>query len=257
MSAATTTPAKKGRRFFWIFSGIAIVLILLIPLLVLGWLGLVPGLSGLLGADHPKDLGVQYSASDVQNYQSKFGITFAQRSAAPDDPSRPGKKRLFADPKPVDTTFTQEELSAALNSADLAWLPLRAIQIKLSNHTAEVSGLLSTGRIPKFLKIAAGLGFKEGDLAQVAAYAEKLADDVPVYIKAGGAVENSELNLRIEELGIGRFTVSPDVIAKAVPDGIHKTIKSSDHFAIHSATPREGSLAFSGILPTTIYLRKD
>lgn len=257
MSDLETAAAGKRRRSFWIIGGSVVAAILLVPLLVLGWLGFVPGLSSLLGANQPKDLGVQYEPDDMQSYQAKLPITFAERSAAPDNPARPGKKQLFANPRPVAATFTQEELSAALNSADLPWLPLKDIQIRLSDHTAELSASLNTSRIPEFLQMAAGLGYSEADLARVAGYAEKLADDVPIYIKADGAVENSRLDLELKAIVIGRLSVSPDVVGKIAPGGIHKTIRSSESFAIEKAMPENGTLAFTGVLPTTIFMKKN
>ena len=253
MSGVETVATGKGHPCFWILG--SLVVVVLIPILALGWLGLVPGVSAMLGANQPRDLGVQYTPSDVTSVERKSGIKFEDVAEAPDHPARPGRKKIFADPKSLDTNFTQEELSAALNSASLSWLPLTDVQIKLSEHAIEMSGLLSSEAIPGFLKIAADLGLMESDFVRVAGYAEKLADNVPVYIKASGGVENSELHLDVQQFSMGRFNVSPDVLAKITPVGIHKTINSSDSFAIQTATLRNGSLAFTGTLPTTIYAK--
>jgi len=49
----------KSLIFFLFF------LILIIPLFVFAYLGLVPGLSHLLGADKPTDLGITYTQLDL------------------------------------------------------------------------------------------------------------------------------------------------------------------------------------------------
>lgn len=255
MSAGEPVVNRGGRRLIWILGGIAVVV--LIPVLILAWLGFVPGVSSLLGSNQPKDLGVQYTPSDEQNVESKSGIRFEDISAAPDHPTKPGKKLIFADPKPIAARFSQEELSALLNSASLAWLPLKEVQVKLSDRTVEISGLLSSERLPGFLKMAASLGLKESDLARIGGYAEKLADQVPVYIKAEGGVEKSELHLDLQQFAVGRLNVPSDVLAKIAPGGVHKTLRGSDQFAIQTATPREGALDFTGTLPTTIYSKTD
>lgn len=252
---ARTDGQPSHRGLLWVLIGI-VAAIVTVPLLVLGWLGLVPGLSSVMGANEAKDLGVQYSTVDIQSYHSKSGIKFEAPEAAPDHPTKPGKKKVFDHPKKVETRFTQEELSAALNGASLAWLPLKDIQLRLSDRTIEISGVLSNERVPELLRQAVRMGYSEADLAKVAAYAEKLPGDVPVYLRAAGGVQNAQLDLELQEVAIGRFALPADVLAKIAPNGIHTAIKGSDQFAVDSALPQDGSLAFSGILPTTIYLKQ-
>lgn len=255
--APAQSVATGGSRWLlWALIGI-IVLFFGIPLLVLGWLGFVPGLSALLGADEPKHLGVQYSAADVQSFQAKSGITFRDAVPAPESPAVPEKKSLVANPQRVETSFTQEELSAALNGASLPWLPLKDVQVKLSDRMIELSGLFSTDRIPDLTRLASGSGYSASDIARIVGYAEKLGADVPVYVKASGAVEQAQLNLQLQKVTVGRFNVPPDVVARLAPNGIHKVIKGSDSFAIEQATPKEGTLSFTGILPATIDPNKD
>lgn len=255
MSGGEIVVKSSGRRFFWILGGIAVVV--MIPVLGLAWLGFVPGVSAMLGANQPKDLGIQYTPSDVANIESKSGIRFEENASAPEHPTKPGEKTLFSDPKPLATSFSQEELSAIINSASLAWLPLKDVQIKLNDGSFEMSGLLSSDRIPGFLKMAASLGLKESDLARVASYAEKLSGEVPVYLKAGGGVTNSQLDLELQQFSVGRLSMPSDVLARIMPGGVHKTIKGNDRFAIQTAMPRNGSLDFTGTLPTTIYSGKN
>jgi hypothetical protein len=254
MSGVEKVATGRRRRSFWIFGGFVVVV--LVAVLALGWLGFVPGVSAMLGANQPQDLGVQYTRSDLTSIERKSGIRFEDVADAPDHPARPGKRTAFADPKSIDGSFTQEELSAALNSASIPWLPLKDVQVKLSDHVIEISGLLKGEGIRNLLKLAAELDLSESHLADVAGYTEALADNVPVYIKAGGGVENSKLHLDLQQFRMGRFNVSADLLAKIAPGGIRKTIKRSDSFAIQTATPRDGSLDFTGTLPTTIYAER-
>lgn len=249
--------ARRATRWglLWILIGI-LAAIVIVPVLVLGWLGLVPGVSEVMGAREAKDLGVQHSPIDIRHYQSKSGIKFETAERAPEHPKKPGKKKSFDDPKRIEARFTQEELSATLNSASLAWLPVKDIQIRLSDGTIEVSGLLSGEQMSELLRQAARRGVSESDLAWVAAYVERLGGDVPVYVRATGGVQNSQLDLDLQEVAIGRFVLPAEILGRIAPDGIHKTIRASDDFAIDSAVPEDGALVFSGILPTMIYLQQ-
>jgi hypothetical protein len=263
MSGVRTIGRRKEQGAFWILG--SLVIVLLIAVLALGWLGLVPGLSAMLGANQPKDLGVQYTPSDLASIERKAGIKFEDTGDAPDHPAAlaapatttvpepPVSQPVSAESKSLETSFTQEELSAALNSASFSWLPLKDVQIRLSDHVIEISGLLNREGVSEFLAIAGRANLTESSLARVAGYAERLVDNVPIYVKARGGVDNSDLDLELQQLSLGRFNFPPDVLAKIAPSGIHKTIKSRDNFAIQTATPRDGSLAFTGTLPSTIY----
>lgn len=246
-------PQPNHRGLVWMLTGI-LAAIVIIPVLVLGWLGLVPGVSDLMGARQARDLGVQYSTVDVQSYETKSGARFEDPAAAPEQPARPGRKKVFDQPRRVETRFTQEELSAMLNSAALKWLPLKDVQVRLKEQTMEVSGLLGKERVPELLNQASRLGYTESDLARVAAYAEKIPGDIPLYVKVAGAVKDSQLDLQLQAVEIGRFALPADLVTKIAPNGIRSTIKSSETFAVETATPRDGGLDFTGTLPTRIYL---
>ncbi len=254
-SAQAATP-KSSRWLLWVLVSV-IVLLVGIPVLVLGWLGFVPGVSALLGADEPRQLGVQYTPADMQSFENKSGIRFEEATATPAHPQTPETNHAFGSPQRVETTFTQEELSAAINGTALPWLPLKEVQVKLSDRTIELSGLLSADRIPELARLAAGSGYSASDLARVVGYAEKLGPNVPVYIKASGAVEHAQLDLELRAISVGRFNVPPDAVARIAPNGIHRPVKARDNFAVEQATPEEGSLSFTGILPSTIHLKKN
>ncbi|MCR4401145.1 MAG: hypothetical protein NUV35_09835, partial [Syntrophomonadaceae bacterium] len=53
----------------------------------LGYVGLVPGVAGLLGSDRPRDLGVRYTAADLASGNAKTGTktTALPAGAAPQD----------------------------------------------------------------------------------------------------------------------------------------------------------------------------
>ncbi len=48
----------------------------IIAALILGYFGFVPGLSDVMGANTPRDLGVKATASSLSSAKSKLGVTF-------------------------------------------------------------------------------------------------------------------------------------------------------------------------------------
>jgi hypothetical protein len=247
---------KKRHGLLWALVAV-VVLIILIPLLVLGWLGFVPGLSAMMGASTPRDLGIQYTPADSRSYRKKLGVNFEAVDDEPAHPEKPETRQVFTNPQQFETSFSQEELSAAINDSASGWLPLKDIQIKLGDRMIEISGLLRTDRIPEFLRRAGRLNLHEVYLQRAADFAAKLADSVPVYIKAAGAIEHSQLDLELQTVEVGRFSIPSDVLAKISAKGLHKTIKARETLAVQTAIPQEGSLSFVGILPTTLRHEKD
>ncbi len=142
---------------------LVIAFVILVPVFIAGWLGFVPVLSTLLGATKPRDLGIRYTDYDFSSYQQKTKINFVDFANAPDNPNKPGKKTVFADPKVVENLqLTQEELTAAVNSTGWLWMPVKNAQIRLTDNTVEVSGNLNMKYIDEFINFC-----KEGPTAAV------------------------------------------------------------------------------------------
>ncbi|PKH44539.1 hypothetical protein CVH13_01850, partial [Dehalococcoides mccartyi] len=59
-----------------------IVLLLVAAVLVMGYLGIMPGVSSLMGSDKPRDLGITATSQDYQTMVTKSGVTV---SALPSD----------------------------------------------------------------------------------------------------------------------------------------------------------------------------
>jgi len=250
------------QRVLWVLAGVIAAGVIIIAL-TLAWSGLAPGLSALVGADRPRDLGAQHSPTDREHFLSKSGIRFEPEvppsdRPVPVQPSAPAHETDGLDePRWIDTSFTQEELSAVLNQDAPGWLPLRDMQLRLSDDTVEVSGLLETHKVPGLLKKLRREGTSEADLARISDYVDILPSLVPVYVKVSGAVRGSQLDVALQEVEVGRLRLPVDMLAERMPTNIRETIRRTDHFAIESAIPQDGSIAFSGILPPTILLERD
>lgn len=254
----TTQSGKILQRVAWALGGVIVAGGIGVAL-ILAWSGLAPGLSALVGADRPRDLGVQYSSVDRQQYLSKSGERFEPNgpSSAPERSVPVPETQNRDETRWIETSFTQEELSAALNQDAPEWLPLRDMQLRLGDETVEVSGLLETRKIPLLLQRLRRRGTDDSDLARIAEYVDKLPTLVPVYVKATGAVRDAQLDLALQEIEVGRLPLPLETLAEGVPTTVRETVKRTDHFAIDSAIPQDGSLVFRGILPRTIPLQED
>jgi len=107
-----------------------IVLLVVGAVLVLGYLGFVPGLSSVFGSDKPRDLGVTYTAQDKASFDQKIGGTFQTMT----EPASDGKTLVFTDKKTaVNKSFTQEELTARLAAAEWKYMPLSSPQLRIKD----------------------------------------------------------------------------------------------------------------------------
>jgi hypothetical protein len=253
----TEAPRTKKRRIWpWIVSLIALVI--LIPILVLGFLGFVPGLSGVLGANKPKDLGVKWTAADFASYQEKTSLVLADFANAPANPNKPGKKIVFANPKQMDVNLTQEEITATINSVGWLWMPIKNAQVRLGNGTLEVSGNINAKYITNFVNFIGGVGYSQADVDKAAGWARFLAEPA-IYIKANASVTKNVASTNVTEAKIGRFSIPTSSANKVLTSGLANISSNatSSGFSADSVTFKDGQMHFTGVTTTKIYVKKN
>lgn len=261
-----TTAEKPARGTLWWVS-VFIALLLLPWLLLFGWMGLMPIFSVLMGAAEPENLGVQYSAVDLQRVEAKTGMVFSPAPPAiplPPTSSAPVTGRsappagtdatapTLPTAKHLDLTLTQEELSAILNKMGAGWLPLRNVQVRLGAGSAEVSGRLDASRIGDFLKSVGVRAEKVEKFQQAAGWALAMGDDVPVYARATGGVQDSFLNVQIDSLRLGNLEIPQAQLEQWTKGGVHSPVKGNERFSIQQLTLQNGGMKFVGTLPPNL-----
>lgn len=251
----TKPKTPKKRHLFFKIVVLPLTVLVLVIVLVAGWFGFVPGVSDVMGARSPKDLGVKWSVADYESYKLKTGTTFQDFKNAPDNPSKPGKKTVFADPKTVsDLSLTQEQITAAINSIDWSWMPASDVQVRLSNNTVEVSGKLQLEHVEQFVNFIGGVGYSSEDVSRAANLGRRLVSGGAFYAKGTSSVTDNVLTLDLQEITIGRYAVPIGIAQKVIYTGGSNGINKADNLDIKSATVGNGSLNVTGTYPTTIYV---
>lgn len=246
-------PKTKHKKWPWVVGIFAIII--LIPVCVLGYFGFVPGVSNVMGANKSKDLGVRYTAQDFAVYQNITGATFLNFANAPANPNKPGKKIVFANPKPVDVILTDTQITAAINSTGWSWMPITNTQVKFIEGGLEVSGNLQLTHIKEFVGFVGGVGYSNADIDTGVAWAGKFINNAPVYIKANASIENDVVNLQITNATIGRFNVPVDQSQKVLQTGTTNVVNNTPNLQVTSATFSDGAVHFVGTIPTTVYVK--
>jgi hypothetical protein len=254
-NSETQKPKTKKKHKLLVISLILVSIFILLPLLIAGWFGFIPGVSNIMGARDPKDLGVVWTEADYQSYLEKTNASFIDISNAPINPNNPDKKIIFTDPKTVENqTFTQEEITAAINSVGWAWMPISNAQVKFTDNTVEISGNLELDNIEKFIGFIGGVGYENQAVNTAADWGRRFVNGAPIYFKADASVSNNSLNLSLQEASIGRFSVPMDIADKVLYTGSTNSINNAQNFSVDSAKFIDGSLSFSGTYPQTVYV---
>jgi hypothetical protein len=85
----------------------------------------------------PKDLGVRYTMADLNRISEKTGIAIDTAYGK----SNEGTAMFYEGEKAVDVVLTQAEVSAYLNYLNSPRVPVKDVQVKLTENKAEVSAM--------------------------------------------------------------------------------------------------------------------
>ncbi len=212
-----------------------LLILILIPVGVLTYLGLVPSLSPYV--TKPIDFGIKTDKSLVSAFESKYG-----------EQNATGKVKL-------DVNLTSEEITsifAVWEDRDV-YFPLKNVQVRFNaDGTGEASGYLKIGTA---ISLAKNLGYSDQDIEKGKEYIKYVSGDLPFYVKGTGGMTSNQLSINPSTFRIGRVTV-PDSItspaAKAVGDMIQRRIKQIGGADIQSANFKSGSFHLLGTVPATI-----
>jgi hypothetical protein len=231
-------------------------LILVIPILIFGYFGLVPGLSNIMGASKVRNLGVTYTDQDYANYLAKTQTKMLDFADAPNNPDKPGKKVVFANPVSADNMkVSQQEITSAINKSGWLWMPIKNAQVRFSEGAVEISGNLNLDYITQFIGFIGGVGYQSSDIDTAVSWAKKFVNNAPIYIKANGSVTNNQLQLNVQEVQVGRFTAPADIAQTVLATGTQSAINNTPGLDAQSAVLKDGSIIFTGSHPTTIYVK--
>ncbi|MFH1244604.1 MAG: hypothetical protein V1487_03505 [bacterium] len=212
-----------------------ILILILIPVGVLAYFGLVPGLSPLV--TKPVDLGVKADPSLVTAFETKYAVPAGASTAK------------------LDVSLS----SAEITSVFAVWqqrdklFPLRDVQIKFNpDGTGEASGYL---KISSAISLAQNLGYSDSDIEKGKEYIQYISGDLPFYVKGAGGMLNNQLNIDPSTFRLGNVTVPATLTTpatKVVGDMITRRLQQIGGANIEEASFKTGSFKLKGTVPSTI-----
>jgi len=217
----------------------------LLVVLVLGYLGFMPGVSALFGSSTPKDLGVTYTAQDFASAHAKMGSMMQESTATSIKDSI-----KYSGSKQVSASFTNEELTATANSGKWKYRPVKDVQIKVSpNGTVEVSGKIIKDNIDKVAQV---YGYTDEDIKKGEDIIGFIPGNPTFYAKGKATVTNNQVNMDIEELQIGRIDAKNIISESDAQSIINSGISQVPGLNVKSLTFSDGKMNFDGTVPASI-----
>jgi hypothetical protein len=225
--------------------------LIFVALIILSILGLVPGLSNLIGAG-PKDLGIRITVEDSKAAMAKDGTEIVALPKNTD----PKKDFILEGKRDVTLTFDSKELTAHSNNRPWINYPVKNVQIKIyPDGTIESSAILI---ISKALPYAMGLGYSESQIKDAMQKYKIPPFEVPIYIKGKGSVTNDRVSVNAQNVQIGIIPIPNNIVAQANTEAesvLNDIIqKHSSAFHAESVTFSDGKMNFVGQLPQKEYV---
>jgi len=246
---------NKVTKILLIIVGVILVIALILGAIA-AYFGVIPGLSGLFGANKPRDLGVRYSQADFTSYLTKTNTQIFDYSAAPVPPTRPTDTIIYTDPEPKNVTISDAEMSARVSYSKWENLPLKNVQIKAGDGTVEISGTVITSRLKSFAQIAVADQYSSSDIDAALGWLGLAGDNPAVYLKTKAIVKNNVVDIQVQSAQLNRLSLPIGLTNDAVTATTKSILGKVTGLSIDSAVFSTTGLHFEGIAPTKDYVKQ-
>ncbi len=224
--------------------GLLIVGIVLLVVLFFFMPKSMPDVTGLLGLNKARDLGVKYSYADLQAGREITQVGFE------DLPDTSKASIEFSGEKDISGEFSSEMITAMINGATYKYYPLTNTQVKIyPGGLIETSGNID---IAKLTKWAADLNADPQVIGQIDKYIGGIAANPSFYLKGTMSVTNNNIDLNVSEAQISVVKVDKQTIDQyqgQVADFVEERIANVPGMEIKSADFSSGKLVFDASYP--------
>lgn len=221
-------------------------IIILIPIIVLGYLGVMPGISSAFGTNKPKNLGVNYSQQDLDSGNQKTQVEIASLPQS----NSISESLIYQGQHQVEMTLSSQEITAMANNSKWKYNPLSQVQVKINNDgSAEASGYIDFQTAKSY---ALSFGVSATDI-------EKALEKFPIpqtkfafYVKGKGSVNNDQIKLDIDQLKLANIPVPSNIVNQYLAPALNfveSKYLSNDSVDIEKLENQNGQAYFKGTLP--------
>jgi hypothetical protein len=175
----------------WVKAAAVIGGIVLVGVLALGYMGFLPFVSDLMGANKATDLGVKYTTADAATATDKFGT-------------------LMNSPGGASVTLTDSEITAFINdrAAKSDKIPITNTQVKIgADGTLEIAGNID---MAKLQALASSGDVDDSAKSLIGTVTSIVKTDPSFSAKASLSVVDGKPVTDLKDLKIGNLGLTPD-----------------------------------------------
>jgi hypothetical protein len=238
---------------------VVLIIIAIAVVAGLGYLGIIPGVSRLLGADKPRDLGVTYTEADFNALVSKNHVKRVVLESAPTVQS----SFALQGSQTITNAFTDKELTARLaREEDWALNPFTDVQVKIAQDSVvEASGIVHVDRLRGY---AEATGVPQDQIDAIAKGMTKYRipqGSFPVYAKGTLSITDNKLDINLSGLTIGKIPIAETLYRGAkssFESFVRERLTSGGYgsLSVKALSFANGKMTFSGTLPKVITTAK-
>lgn len=230
---------------------VAFVILGVLP--VSGCFGSCSPLSCILGG--VRDLGVKYTAADLQSAVNKIGMQVQQIPASATTAVKDTLK--YSGQKVLQTAFNNSELTALMNNTQWKFNPLSNVQLKVGNNgLSEFSGQILTDRLAGF---AEWMGASADELRGMTDMIKMVGGNPSVYIKSTASVVNGKMTAAIQSASIGMLDLGQDQLKEVGPSLVsfmQSSMTRVPGLSVKNLTLNNAMANFDGTVPAIKYVMK-
>jgi hypothetical protein len=221
---------------------IVFISIVVLVILALGFFGLFPGVSTLLGANKPKDLGVKYTQADLDAGRAMTGVSLQEQPTV--------KSLTFDGSKSISGEYSDQTITAMINGAKYKYYPLSNTQLRINpDGTVEASGVINISKVGQW---SLDLGAQEGLVAKAKSYIGIVSPSPSFYLKGAMSVTNNQISLNLTEAKVSRFTAPKSIIDQyqgPLADFVEERMANVPGLQVRSAKFESGKLLLDANYP--------
>jgi hypothetical protein len=218
---------------------------------LLGYFGLIPGVSDLLGSNKPRDLGMTYSSESFSTGLAKGKVEMKTLEGTSSESLK------YEGSHEVIDSFTDEELTSHAYNKEWENYPISDVQVRINDdNTCEVSGMIDLAKVDGLLS---ELNISQANYKKALESVNIPMKKMPFYAKGSGVALDNHLDASISTFELGRFPVPSSLLSKYGPMlmSFGDTVMSRiDGFSVKEARFENNAINFEGTLPDVEYTKK-
>lgn len=239
------------KKVWWVIGGCCavaaiagVVVVVLLAVILIFIPKSMPDLTGMLGLNKARDLGVRYTYADLRAGRE---ITQVEFEDLPEDNS---SSIEFSGEKDISGEFSSETITAMIAGASYKYYPLTNTQVKIyPGGLIETSGNID---IAKVVKWATDLNADPEVTGQIDKYIGGIAPNPSFYLKGTMSVANNNIDLNVQEAQISVVKVDKAMIDQyqgQVADFVEERMANVPGMEVRSADFSSGKLVLDASYP--------